>query len=366
MQQNRILYITVRADIGGGPVYIQNLIKHLNPDWEIYLACPKDEPYYYTWKQNCKVKKIFVLQHRKFSFIKLYQLYKFIKKNEISIIQSNGKGAGIYGRLLKLIHPKIKIIHVFHGVHISQLNFIKKNIYLFIEKILSKNFSDLLINVSKGEQENCLKHKLYHKNKSIVIYNGVEKLKSYNNPFYNKSNIFRVVTLSRFDYAKNMELAFEIANKLKHNKEIEFIWVGDGEGKNNLEIQSKKKNVNIQFTGFVSNDKIVDYLSNANLYLSTSRWEGLPIALLESISVGLPITATNVVGNNEVVVDNYNGTLFDIENVQSAVLQIDYLSKNHVFMEKLSENAIKLYETNFTIKKMIEKHEKAYKNILKQ
>ena len=69
MHQTKILYISVRADVGGGPVYIDTLINHLNPEWEIFLACPKDEPYFSKWKNNNRVKDIFILPHRKFNVI---------------------------------------------------------------------------------------------------------------------------------------------------------------------------------------------------------------------------------------------------------------------------------------------------------
>lgn len=60
----------------------------------------------------------------------------------------------------------------------------------------------------------------------MVIYNAVSDngLK-----FSRKDQKFLVISLSRFDYQKNMDMAYRIAKALKNNHEIEFVWVGDGE-----------------------------------------------------------------------------------------------------------------------------------------
>lgn len=62
----------------------------------------------------------------------------------------------------------------------------------------------------------------------------------------------------------------------------------------------------IDFVGFTKEP--MKYLQSSDLYLSTSRFEGLPYGLIEAASVGLPIVASNVKGNNEVVNNGYNGS----------------------------------------------------------
>ena len=118
-----------------------------------------------------------------------------------------------------------------------------------------------------------------------------------------------VTTISRFDYAKNMSLAYEIAKNFKDNSSIVFLWLGDGDDRIKFESMAQKDGANIIFTGFA--DEVPAYLSATDIYLSTSRWEGLPYALIEAQSLGIPIVATNVVGNNEVVENGKNGFLFE-------------------------------------------------------
>ena len=105
-------------------------------------------------------------------------------------------------------------------------------------------------------------------------------------------------------------------------------------------------------------------MDSTDLYLSTSRFEGLPYALIEAASVGLPIVATDVVGNNEVVLHDYNGLVFKTE--QEAVDAIKKLSINADLLNRYSINSRELYLKTFTMEKMISSIVDTYVQVLNQ
>jgi glycosyltransferase involved in cell wall biosynthesis len=356
----KILLITLRADYGGGPQHVNLLINNLSKDFELYVGCPNDKPYYQRWKENRKVKDIFILPHRKFSFKKLFLLYRFINKNQISIVHSHGKGAGIYSRLLKMLSPELKVIHTLHGFHIKEYGSIKKNIYIYIEKFLTL-FTDKFINVSNGEKDICLDFKIFKNEQSEVIYNGIKEIDLVENAKQklNLEDKIVITTISRFDYPKNMFFGYEIAKRFKDNKKVVFLWIGDGNDKSVLEKKAIEEDVNIVFTGFTK--EIPLYLSATDIYLSTSRWEGLPYALIEAQSLGIPIVATNVVGNNEVVTNDKNGFLF--ESADEAYDCINKLIENKSLYDNFSQNAKQNFKDKFEIKIMINKIENTYRNV---
>ena len=356
----KILFITLRADHGGGPKHVDLLINNLSSEIEIYLACPQDRLYYDLWNESKKVKDIFILPHRKFSVKKLLELNKFIKDNDIKIIHSHGKGAGIYSRMLKILNPGLKVIHTLHGVHMGEYSFLKKRAYIFLERFLAL-FTDKFINVSNNENSICLKHGLFKKNKSDIIYNGIKALLREDSS-RKKFNLYGkkvVTTISRFDYAKNMSLAYEIAKNFKDNSSIVFLWIGDGDDRAKFESMAQKDGANIIFTGFT--DEVPAYLSATDIYLSTSRWEGLPYALIEAQSLSIPIVATNVVGNNEVVENGKSGFLF--EDAQQACRDIEILLNDEKIYGKMRGEALLNFKDKFNIGAMIRKVEKIYEQI---
>lgn len=358
-----ILLITLRADHGGGPQHIDYLVNNYPDNIKLYMACPKDKPYYSLWHLNNKIQEIFELQHRKFSFVRLILLLKFIKKHKIRVIHSHGKGAGIYSRVLKILSPELKIIHTMHGFHFQEYGKLSKYLYITLERALAL-FTDMFINVSIGERDICQKYKLYPVGKSRVIYNGICSLEEYVDA-RNKIKLIDkriVTTISRFDYPKNMDLAYQIAKEFKDRLDIVFLWIGDGKDKNEIEKRAKDECVNIIFTGFSSD--ISKYLSATDIYLSTSRWEGLPIALLEAQSLGVPIVATDVIGNNEAVVHGYNGYLF--KDIIQACTYILKLLKNKDLYLELQKNARKNFENKFQVYGMVEQLITVYKEVGKR
>ena len=356
----KILLLSLRADHGGGPKHVDLLINNLSSDMEIFLACPKDKPYYNMWSESKKIKDIFILPHRKFSVKKLLGLNKFIKDNDIEIVHSHGKGAGIYSRILKILNPRLKIVHTLHGVHIGEYGFLKKSAYIFLERFLTL-FTDKFINVSKSENSVCLKLKLFKKSKSEVVYNGIKALLKDDNAKikFDLSGKKVVTIISRFEYQKNMGLAYEIAKNFKDNSNIVFLWLGDGNDRAKFESMAQKDGANIIFTGFT--DEVPAYLSATDIYLSTSRWEGLPYALIEAQSLGIPIVATNVVGNNEVVENGKSGFLF--ESAQQACRDIEILLNDEQIYGKMQAEALLNFKDKFNIGAMIRKVEKIYEQI---
>ena len=356
----KILFITLRADHGGGPKHVDLLINNLSSEIEIYLACPQDRPYYDLWSESKKIKDIFILPHRKFSVKKLLGLNKFIKDKDVKIIHSHGKGAGIYSRILKILNPRLKIVHALHGVHIGEYGFLKKSAYIFLERFLTL-FTDKFINVSNSENSVCLKLGLFKKSKSEVVYNGIKALFKDDSAKikFDLSGKKVVTTISRFDYAKNMSLAYEIAKNFKDNLSIVFLWLGDGDDRAKFESMAQKDGANIIFTGFA--DEVPAYLSATDIYLSTSRWEGLPYALIEAQSLGIPIVATNVVGNNEVVENGKSGFLF--EDAQQACRDIEILLNDDKIYSKMQAEALLNFKDKFDIGVMIRKVEKIYEQI---
>jgi glycosyltransferase involved in cell wall biosynthesis len=109
--------------------------------------------------------------------------------------------------------------------------------------------------------------------------------------------------VGRITAARNPELFNTIALQ---NPQFNFVWIGDGE------LKSALSATNISVTGWFLNQKeVLQELNKIDVYIQTSLWEGLPIAVLEAMAMQKPVVATNIVGNKDIVVPNETGFLFD-------------------------------------------------------
>ena len=173
---------------------------------------------------------------------------------------------------------------------------------------------------------------------------------------------FTGVTIARFCYQKNLEDSFLIiAEVVKWMPDFQFIVVGGEDEYSKESVMNRLEELeitkNVVLTGFQKN--VLKFLEQADFYLSTARWEGLPTGILEAMMIGLPIVASKITGNVDVV-DSGNGYLFPLEDKQKFVDAILELSKDQQLVETLSKNSEIKANAQFSVGRMIAEHEKLY------
>ena len=147
----------------------------------------------------------------------------------------------------------------------------------------------------------------------------------------------------------------DIAENFIENKNIRFVWIGDGELKEQL---SSK---NIEITGWLKQENVQKQLMRGDIYLSTSSWEGLSIGVLQGMENKLPIILSNCNGNKDLVEKNYNGFLF--KDREQAIEKIKFLIKDKEKIKELGENSYLLLKKEFDIQDMIRKYKILYKQL---
>ncbi len=360
-----ILIITSRADFGGGPKHILSLLNHLKRKINFFIACPKDYPYYDLFSSSVGNENMFLIPHRKFSLLKLISLINFLKTRKIDIIHSHGKGAGIYSRFLSFF-SRTATIHTFHGLHIGEYNIITNKLYLLIERFLSI-FTKAFITVSDSERNKILLNKVIGKEKLHKIENGVEINQTKTVSFNIHQSELNIVTISRFDFAKNSLLLFPIIkelNKLKVKFNFTISILGDGNGKDDFKKQIIFEGLTDKIKLLGAQINIADFLINSFCYISTSKWEGMPLGVIEAMAVGLPIIATNVTGNKDVVKNNVNGFLYDIDKPENAAEYIIKIAQDKGLWTRFSEASVDLAKRNYSAERMADETFDLYHKIL--
>ena len=132
----------------------------------------------------------------------------------------------------------------------------------------------------------------------------------------------------------------------RHKIRIECYGYGDHYKFNSIKI--KKKLNNISFKKFDINLK--NKIKNFDILLHLSKREGLPVAIMQSLSFGLPILCYNVRGNNDLVKDNFNG--YFVKSYKDVPNIIYYLNLEDKFFNKMRLNASKSINKDF-LKKQI-------------
>ncbi len=356
--------ISVRGDHGGGPAHMHLLTKLLAADFEIHVAIPHEPPYWHRFESLLGESRLIAIPHRKFQPGSLWQLTRETKRRNIDLIHSHGKGAGLYGRLAALLTGR-PAVHSFHGVHLGSYGWLTRSLYLMLERTLS-SLTKKVIATSPSEAQLITRLRLVGSEKLVTIENGID-LTQVDAPSLKRDTIFHVVTITRFDYAKNPELLSEIIElSLKdHNSEnIVFDVIGDGEGSALVRerLNPAVERGQVIFHGNVDDARPI--LSSANCYLSTSRWEGLPLGLLEAFAYSLPVVATKVTGNSDLVEDGVTGLLYGLDEPERAASHIFMLQRDESLAERLGRAGRELVARKYSAEEMAVKTSRLYREVL--
>lgn len=201
-------------------------------------------------------------------------------------------------------------------------------------------------------------------NTNILVVNNKVKLQNefveYSNEYFNV--LFLGVLIKRKGINDLLEAIRILKNRNSLNN-IKFIITGNGEEENKLKKLAKLYNINesIIFTGWINGDKKNDIIKKSHLMVLPSYNEGLPMSILESMSFGLPIIATNVGDVSEAVINERNGYLVDVGNpimLANCIEKIIRMPKDE--WERMSNESKKIINAKFSDSNYFDIFEKIY------
>jgi glycosyltransferase involved in cell wall biosynthesis len=147
---------------------------------------------------------------------------------------------------------------------------------------------------------------------------------------------------------------------------VHFVICGTGPffSKMKEEIRRRKLQERIVLQGYVKRDKLVQLYQNATLHVVPSHYEGLPTVLLEAMSCGLPVVATNVGGNSDVISSGKNGFLVPPKSPQELAKVILKLLDDDKLRKEIGKAARKTIEKSYTWDKIADNIQKCYEDML--
>ncbi|MDB2068700.1 glycosyltransferase family 4 protein [Clostridium perfringens] len=292
-------------------------------------------------------------------FIEFIKIFKLLKEIQPDIVHSN------IGSMLHMLFPTIlygKAIHIFtvHSMGYRIFSGIKSKIAKYV---FSKNIVKPVAICDKVRESIYDTYKL--KNGSVFcIYNGVDTKKFTRQPILGKNKISFISTGTLYNI-KNHKMIIDAFKKVKNKYEnVDLTIVGDGELRHDLEMQVAKNGLKESVIFVGRQGQVEKFLNEADVYLCSSIVEGLPLAVMEAMSMELPIITTPAGGVVDIVKNNVNGFIIehdDVNNMANAMIKLILDDKLREEMGRKSREIVSKHD----IRICAEEYMKLYKRFKK-
>ncbi len=375
----RICHVLTKPELGGAQLSTLNILSNLPRDrYEISIITSSRGMLIPEFR-NLKNAKCYSLPFLTrpinplrdiLAFIHIYLIYR---RNKYVIVHTHSSKAGILGRWAARFAGVPVIVHTVHGWSFNDYQkHIIKTLFIYIERITAR-FTTKIICVSKKDIQIGLQNKIAPENKFAFIKYGiplaefrrssiniVQKKRDLgitnNDPVVGMVSCLKVQK-SPMDYVK---ASIKIYEKMP---DVNFLLVGDGILRAKCEklLASTPLNGRVIFAGWRRDiSEILDILDVAVL---TSKWEGMPISIIEALCNGCPVVATNIGGTPELVKDGISGYLTQPGSHEEVARKVLKILRDSDFFNKMKKEASSSIDETFGLDRMVEKIENLYRDL---
>ncbi|OZI07537.1 hypothetical protein BWI93_14480 [Siphonobacter sp. BAB-5385] len=366
----RILFIITKSDIGGAQNLLLHIVdylkKHENHFYDVHVVVGGQG--YLTEQLQALNISFSILPRLSNSFnifndiLCIYQLKNIIKTVKPSLVHLHSTKAGWLGRITSALVGVSCVLTVHGWCFTNGVGVLKSFFGILVETFL-KFFPCHVVTICKSDFELGRRFKLIDRNNYTLIYNGIKIKDNVHIKMHDNASLVRLVMVARFSNQKDhitLLKAIKIIKELKFSLDL----YGDGETldfckRNTLDLEINHK---VNFMGAVND--IQGILPLYDVFILSTKYEGLPLSILEAMNANLPIIATNTDGIPEQIENNVNGLLvqksseFELAEalallISSPEIRYRFASSNHLILE-----------SKFSIDKMLAKYIDVYNKLI--
>jgi len=316
----------------------------------------------------------------------IIELYRIIKRGKYDIVHVHTPVASVLGRIAARLAGTPIIIYTAHGFYFhDNMPKIIYKIFVIIEKLMGKYFTDYIFTQSQEDYESAIKLGIIDKNKLLCIGNGVDINKfDYKNVDIDISKFKKNLGLpvgsrilcfiGRLIKEKGvLDLLNAFKNLIKDYSNLYLIIIGDKylherdlDTKQKIDcfLQDDKLKNRILSTGH--RDDIPELLKISDIFILPSYREGMPRSIIEAMAMGKPIVATNIRGCREEVIDGKTGFLVNVNAPDEIYKTVKKLLDNNDLIKRFGINGRKRAKRLFNEEKVLEKELKLINSLIKK
>ena len=259
----------------------------------------------------------------------------------------------------------IPIIHTVHTIADKEHTGIEKIVSGFIYRNSRKCIT---VAITKIVRESLIEEYGNRLDRALIVFNGVDFSNFMCKECYEKHNPFEIVHVGRFCAVKNHKLIIDCINILKEKGyDIHISLIGDGPDRKVIEHKVNELGLQREVSFKGVQDSVGSFLTNADMLILPSAYEGMPMSLIEAMGSGLPIVASNVGGIPDMIESGKDGVLItpSLDELCEAIadLYVNYEKRKYLGTNAFSRanrfSSIKMTNDYFSVyTSIVDKHNK--------
>ncbi|WKZ32637.1 MAG: glycosyltransferase family 4 protein [Thermodesulfobacteriota bacterium] len=294
-------------------------------------------------------------------YMTFYDLLRTIRRKKVDIVHSHCTHSLMDSSICRLLCPGIKTAHTFHFGNYPFYN--KK--YMRFEKFFSRG-TDSLVAVADFQRERLREAYGIQDARIRTIWNGVAPVPPgrIDIPFPPGSLIIGSIgnLIEQKGYIELLQVALCLK---KAGARAKFVVIGGGPMHESLIAERGRLQLadTVHFQGYLEN-AASRALPSFDIFFMPSRWEAMPVALLEAMCAGKPIVATDVSDNPRIIEHGRTGLLVKKGAPLEMQSALERLIGEPALRQKMGAEARKDYERRFTVSRMIRSYEELYMSLM--
>ena len=372
-----ILYVIGSLRVSGAEKALVTIVRGINKErFHPIVCCTGGGGELESTIRKCGIPVKIFGSGRFYDFVEIIKLSQFIKRENVDIVHTQLFESDIIGRIAAKLAKVPIIISTFQNIYQwKQSKKLKERIKTIVDRITSNYYTDQLIAVSHSVKNFHIEKCGIRADKIVTLPNLVDfeklKLRDGFDPVKKRQELSLkpgvpiMINIGRLFPQKGQKYLIQAAAKVASTfKKVKFLIVGNGFLLSDLkrEVESLQLSDNVKFLG--KRDDIPELLSISDVFVLSSLWEGLSVALLEAMAMGKPIVATNVDGALDVIKHKKEGLLVPPKDSNALTKAIIYLLENKEKAKKMGTAAKKKVVEQFSTNVVVRKLEQLYEKLL--
>ncbi len=375
----RLAHVQLLPLLSGVQRVSLDLLRSLDPaEFDRHLICREPGPLSEAAEQAGVTCHFVPEMVRPISPAQDWRAYKKLRAlfatEQFDIVHTNSTKPGVLGRLAASAEQVPVVVHTVHGFAFpAARSWITRRVYRWAEQYCQPA-TDALICLNESDREIAREQLHFPAEKLHVVSNGIDTDRI-RPPTAAQRNDARellgirndrpiVAMVGRLWPQKDPLCFVEMADRLiRDGLNANFCLIGDGELRGELEQQITRRGLGGHVSLLGWRDDVPRLLHGIDLFVLTSRWEGLPLVILEAMACGIPVVASNIPGNRDAVDHNRTGLLAEAGSPASFAAAVTRLLTDNALRNQFGAAARTAAEQQFSLATHVDRTRSLYHSL---